>query len=289
MCRLFAQFSAEPRDAAYLLLEAPASLLEQSRAKAGCLQKDGWGVGWHERGRALVLKSRRPIYEERDALRRAARSAVSRIVIGHIRAASNPLGLPRARLLTEANAQPFSDGRWLFAHNGTLNIPKETAGALGRLRSRLRGENDSEVYFWHLLKHLRREGDFERALRSALAELWELWEGCRSEHPGLTAPYSAVNTLLSDGETLYAVCHQAVPGSILSGACNPDQPWGQMSVSRRPGLVVVASEDMDRGRWTRMRPPELLTMRLRSGRIEVARRALSGLPQAPLPRMEAAA
>lgn len=290
MCRLFAQASLSPRTAVDLLLDSEKSLLKQSSAKRGCLQKDGWGLGWHdEKGRAVVVKSAEPIYKERTKLKRTAEQAKARIVIAHVRAASNPLNLNKARLLNSANNQPFTDGHWLFAHNGTLSIPREVTKALGALKSKLTAENDSEVYFWHLLKHLRKAGSFHEAASAALLELWDIWDSCKKAHPGLQGPYTGLNALLTDGTELHAVCHQAAKGMALFGACSPDQPWGQMSFARRPGRLVVASEDMDRGPWTRLSPPETLTARMSDGRVELERRALKGVPQAPLPRPHAEA
>ena len=149
MCRLYAQVSLAPRTAADLLLDSDKSLLKQSSAKRGCLQRDGWGIGWYdEKGRALVVKSAQPIYRERTALRKAAEQAKAKVVIAHVRAASNPLKLPPGRLLTPKNNQPFTDGRWLFAHNGTLSIPREVTKALGPLKNKLQAQNDSEVWFF---------------------------------------------------------------------------------------------------------------------------------------------
>ena len=286
MCRLFAQLSLEARSAEDLLLDAEKSLLKQSSSKRGCLQKDGWGVGWHTGGRAKVIRSARPIFKEEAELRAAAQAAVAKVVVAHVRAASNPLKLSRAKLLTAKNNQPFTDGKWLFAHNGTLSIPREVTAELGALKSRLTAQNDSEVWFFHVLKHLKKAGSFHQAAVAAIAELWEIWESCKADHPGLAAPYTGLNFLLTDGVELHALCHQASKGMALFGACNPDQPWGQMSFTRRPGRIVVVSEDMDRGPWTRLNPPETLSARARDGRIEVTRRALKGVPQAPLPRRE---
>ena len=290
MCRLFAQLSLEPRSAEDFLLDADKSLLKQSSSKRGCLQKDGWGIGYHDaKGKTVVVKSAEPIYREEKKFRAAAKAAVATVQIAHVRAASNPLKLDKARLLTSANNQPFTDGRWLFAHNGTLNIPRETTAALGRLKSKLTAENDSEVLFLHLLKHLKKNASFHEAAAAAVRELWDIWEGCKKRHPGVAGPYTAVNVLMSDGRELHALCHQASRGMALFGACNPEQPWGQMSFTRRSGRLVVVSEDMDRGSWTRLTPPETLTARMRDGRLELERRALKGVPQVPLPRPQAEA
>lgn len=290
MCRLYASLSVDPASSVDFLVDSEKSLLKQSSAKKGCLQKDGWGVGWHDKnGKAKVIKSALPIYKEKEQLRAAAEQAVASIVIGHVRAASNPLGLDKKRLLTPVNNQPFTDGHWLFAHNGTLSIPRETAAALGRLKSKLTAENDSEVWFYHMLKHLKKAGSFHQAAEAAIAELWEIWDGCKKAHPGLNGPYTGLNLLLTDGVQLHALCHQASKGMALFGACNPDQPWGQMSFARRPGRLIVASEDMDAGAWTRLTPPETLTAQARDGRVVVERRELKGVPQAPLPRPQAEA
>ena len=58
-----------------------------------------------------------------------------------------------------AHTQPFSFGRWLFAHNGTLFIPREVREALGPLGRPIKGNNDSEVLFYWLMKHCRHPGE----------------------------------------------------------------------------------------------------------------------------------
>ena len=287
MCRLFAQIALAPRAADDFLIDSEFSLLRQSRAKRGCLQRDGWGLGWYDKdGRAVVRRSPNPIYKEVALLRETAGQALSRVVIGHVRAASNPLKLERSRLISEANCQPFTDGRWLFAHNGTLNIPRETASALGRLKARLRAQNDSEVYFWHLRKHIERAGAFHEAVRCAALELWDIWDGCKKRHPGKQGPYTSLNAVLSDGTALYAVCHAAGRGMAAFGLCHPEQPWSQMSFTRRAQRLVVASEGFDCGAWTRLRPPETLTARPSHAGLTVECRALAGLPQMALPAQE---
>lgn len=289
MCRLFAQLSVAPRTAEDMLLDSDFSLLAQSRGKRTNLQRDGWGLGWHQAGKARLVRSPNPIYEEESVLRGEARQAQARVVIGHVRAASNPLGLNRTRLITEANCQPFTDGRWIFAHNGTLHIPRETAAALGPLRSKLKAQNDSEVYFWHLLKHLRRAGSFHEAVQLAFLELWDIWDGCRKAHPGKPAPYTSLNVVMTDGERLHGICHAAARGLATAGIFHPGQPWSQMSFAQRPGRFIIGSEGFDRGEWQLMAPPETLTASYVRGRLLIERKALSGVPQLGLRAEEAGA
>ena len=268
MCRLFAQISSSSRDGADFLYGADCSLFKQSRHK-GREQKDGWGVGYFSGSRARVLKSPLPVYDEEARFKHAAARASSRVVIGHLRAASNPRGLPAGRLIGAENTQPFTDGRWIFAHNGTVNIPDEVAKRLGRYASRVRGLNDSEVYFWQFRKHLDRTGSAPLALRACVEELWDLWGGCRRRYPDKKAPYTGLNTLVSDGRMLAAMCHYPLRRKGLTALCTPGQPWGTMSRSRRPGRLVLASEPMDKGRWQRFRDPEILEAWVDKGRIRV--------------------
>lgn len=273
MCRLFGQLSASPAAAADFLVDAEFSLLKQSNFKKSNPQKDGWGVAWFgTNGKAVVSKSPMPAFKETAKFKEAAMGAVSTAAIGHIRAASNPRKLPKGRLINMANTQPFTDGRWIFAHNGTLQIPSEVTQRLGRWKHKLNSLNDSEVYFWQFRKFYEKHGDVEKALSACVAEDWALWKECRESHPGKTAPYTGLNTLISDGKTLYALCHAASKGLASCGVCNPDQPWSTMSFTRRASRVIVASENMDEGAWTRLDPPELLSISVRAGRLEVRRR-----------------
>lgn len=283
MCRLFGLISKAPAGARDYLVDCEFSLLKQSNFKKGNLQADGWGIAsFGNKGRLLVSKSPKPAFREKEAFLRAAAQARSRVVIGHIRAASNPRGLPKSRLINMANTQPFTDGRrWLFAHNGTLQIPEEVSRRLGPWRRRLKSLNDSEVYFWHFLKHYHKVRHVPRALQACVQEIWEIWAGCLESHPGKTAPYTSLNALISDGESLHALCHATGKGLSKHGVCNLDQPWSLMSWSRRGQALIVASENLDRGPWTRFEPPEVLSAEIKGGRLKMTRTPIDA-PQLPL-------
>lgn len=271
MCRLFGQISLSPRTASDFLAEAPRSLLKQSNARAQDLQKDGWGVAYFPGNGPRVIKSPKPLFEEASRFKTLAARARSRVVVGHVRAASNPRGVPAGRLINLANTQPFTDGTWVFCHNGTLQIPDEVARLLGPYRSKVRSVNDSEVFFWQLRKFVDVHGDVARALKSCVREIWGLWAGCRSRYKGKRAPYTGLNALVSDGKGLYALCHYpSRPGhkAFFSG-----QPWGRMSLARRGGRVVIASEDLDGGRWERLGKAEVVSIERKGGRMAVKREA----------------
>lgn len=272
MCRLYAQLSAAPMSGKDLLVDSRFSLLKQSNFNPDNLQKDGWGIAvFSEKGEASVTKSAKPVYEEAAAFAGAAGPASS-AVIGHLRAASNPRGLPMDRLINLDNTQPYSDGRWAFGHNGTLEIPLEVAEELGDFKRNVKSNNDSEVYFWQFMKFYRAHGDGARAFEECVAETWRIWEKCKTRHPEKQTPYTSLNAVVSDGRELFAFCHAARAGMASQATFTPGQPWQIMSFALRQGRLVVGSEPLDEGAWTRFDSPEVLSARLQSGRLSVTRR-----------------
>ena len=262
MCRLFGQISLEPARPEGLLASAPASLLALSRADPERLQKDGWGVGFYNgTGNAKVVKSPRPLFEEGGRLKRIESRLRSRVIVGHIRAASNPRGLSEKKLVALENTQPFRWGPVVFAHNGTLNIPSEVERLLGPWREKLRGRNDSEVYFWQFMKFYHSLGSIPKALEACVGETRDLWQAGLGRRRGRKAPYTGLNTLVSDGKSLHALCHYPAKGPGEGRALlNAGQRWGTMSLAVREDRVLLASEDMDSGRWRRLRVGEIVSV-----------------------------
>ncbi|MEM2369649.1 MAG: class II glutamine amidotransferase [Candidatus Bathyarchaeia archaeon] len=204
MCRLFGLLSNRPCSAFRYLFGDQCSLFAQSKADPSRLQGDGWGIGFYASGCLRVIKSERPIYEERERFKSIAGSIESNIIVAHVRRASNPRGLPREKLISVENSQPFHYENYVFAHNGTIMIPDEVKGLLGEWRLRIRGLNDSEVYFWFIIKELHEGGSIAEALRNFEKDLWRVWFEVRDKHPGKTRPYMGLNMIFSDGERLYA-------------------------------------------------------------------------------------
>jgi predicted glutamine amidotransferase len=270
MCRIFAQISPAPTSASHFLVDADYSLFKQSNFNPSNLQADGWGIGWFDAdGRPKVEKAPKAAYSCVSRFESAARSAVSRVVIGHLRAASNPRRLPRAKLLTMGCTQPFTDGEWLFSHNGTIQIPLEIADRLGPWRKKLKSDNDSEVYFWQFRKFFDQLRDGPAAFEACVKELWSVWDSCRAKHPAQKTPYTSLNAVISDGQRLFAFCHGAATGLANEAICTPGQPWQTMSFSERSGSLIVSSENMDKGTWTRFATPEILSVHVDGGKLRV--------------------
>ncbi|HVA67506.1 MAG TPA: class II glutamine amidotransferase [Elusimicrobiota bacterium] len=275
MCRLFAQVSSSPASAVEHLLDSERSLFKQGGADPKNLQKDGWGIGhFAASGRAVIEKNPKPVFKDRPAFARAAGRARARIVVGHLRAASNPRGIAAKKLISKANTQPYTDGRWIFAHNGTLQIPDEVARELGPLARNIRSLNDSEVYFWQFMKFLKKTGGPAAAFKACIAEDWRLWAKCRKRHPDKQAPYTSLNAVAADARGAHVLCHASKP-SPSRGVCNPAQPWYVMSHARREGKFLIGSENLDGGRWTRFKPSEILSVEIRNGELKTARQKVS--------------
>jgi len=265
--------------------EAPRSLLYQSRVDRKRLQADGWGIGWFENGRPRIVKSPKPIYRDRALLRRGVKRAKGRVLVGHVRWASNPLKLPKHRLIGHAHAQPFSFGRWLFAHNGTLFIPKEVREALGPLGRHIKGNNDSEVLFYWLMKH----GVHRSAsnIRRAIDGLDAIWKKCRKKYPLYKYPYHGLNWVLTDGKVLIAMCYVNAGGFGKAKAlCRREEPYYQLHYRRDSNGWIVASEPLDEAPgWKSLRHGQILIAKLNPRRI-VDILTLHGSHRTPLRRRQ---
>src|SRR5689334_904300 len=106
MCRLYGQIGPTAQSAEDFLVNAKHSLLSQSDYNRRNLQKDGWGFGYFEGRRCKVSKSPKAAFEEASRFKSLASRTRSRVMIAHLRAASNPRGLPYRRLIGIENSQP---------------------------------------------------------------------------------------------------------------------------------------------------------------------------------------
>ncbi|MEL6346367.1 MAG: class II glutamine amidotransferase, partial [Myxococcota bacterium] len=147
MCRFFAQISTVPRSASAGLVGDCNALVEQARRHS-----DGWGIGVIRGDTTLIRKSSQAAFADPD-FGQVSRNLRSGALIAHIRKAT--VGDVRER-----NAHPFSCGRWLFAHNGSIfgfeqlrdRVDAHTAHDLC---GKIQGTTDSEAIFHYLLTALR--------------------------------------------------------------------------------------------------------------------------------------
>ncbi len=272
MCRLFGLLSTRNASAEPWLVDAERSLLAQSHASEETAQRDGWGIGWYTaEGRTQVVRGVRGAYEagERERFSAAARESRPPLIVGHLRRASNPLGLPAEQLQGPLNSQPFASPGALFAHNGMIPFPRETRPYLGRQAEEVRGVNDSEVLFRLLLRHYEEKGEPLRAYESAIRDLLAVWEqlGRKGAHP-----FSGLNVLFSPGpQELWAFCLWT--GDHGRGLLDPTRPYYEMTYQQTPDRLVIGSEPFDAktGAWSPLERGHYLRAVWAGDRIELTR------------------
>ncbi len=228
----------------------------------------GWGVGFMQFGE--VLLRRRPL-DERDEidLSESLKGMKTDVLIGHVRQ-------PTVGNLRTENTHPFRYRQWLFAQTGTLEGFEQVRERLldaqpAFLRPNVRGDTDSELFFYLFLSYLHDEGHLNglqvplltihEALRSAL----KLVDGvCKDA--GVNP--SSGDILLTNGEHLVGVhrsgkmatLHVADPEDI-DALLNPDP--GSSDRVRNLAQVqctVIASEmpELAPG-WQRAQPDSFIS------------------------------
>jgi predicted glutamine amidotransferase len=251
MCRLFGMLALEDSSARDYLVTHPCSLLKQGNADPKRLQKDGWGVARFSDSGWGLHTSTGAVFREAEDFKRVVGSSRGRVVIAHLRKASNPLKIQNELLIAPENCQPyFSDG-WCFAHNGQLNDPKGVMTGLGEYANKLRGRNDSEVLFWLFVKCIKEEKDPVKAIKKIERNLEKLSSG---------KPFTAINFIASDGKVLYAYCKFSK--QTKKSVCLGVQGYYQMSYRKvRDKLVVMSERSNTKTGWKDFENGQLLVAR----------------------------
>lgn len=258
MCRLFGQISLEAAGAADFLVKSKYSLLRQSSCDRKNPQRDGWGLAWLQREPPVtdwqIEKSPGSVLREKTRFQRLAAQTKARAIVSHIRHASNPRKLPSKLLIGETNTQPFTNGKLIFAHNGTLNIPDEVAAALGDYKNQIRGNNDSEVVFWLFVKTWNElsgadahdeELRWLAVFRGMLRAIDQVWESIPLKRRRFTAHSHGLNFIASNGTSLAAHCHyERSDGKSL---CGTGRPYFEMCYNIANRRIIAASEPLDAG------------------------------------------
>ncbi len=261
MCRLLGAMFVESSSVENHLLDAECSLFKQAVKGS---QSDGWGIGFYLGRIPIVFKSERAVYDEEERFKEVVKSTRGRIIIAHVRKASNPRGLPLEKLISPENSQPFHYSNYLMAHNGSINIPDEVIKRLGSYGELVKSNNDSEVYFYLLLSLIEKENNIITAFKNVEKTLMEIF---REEKPSrFEAPFTSLNTIFSDGERLYAFSRYLTsPGKSI---CYGDSPVFEMCFKIDEKHVVVASEKTEKGVWRPLRNNNLLVCWAEEDRIE---------------------
>jgi glutamine amidotransferase len=117
MCRHFA-YLGEPRTLEALVTGPPHSLYEQSwapqRQRHGTVNVDGFGIGWYvDRPQPVRYRRAQPIWTD-ASFASLAPTITTSCLLGAVRSDTT------AFAHDESVVAPFSQGRWLFSHNGEM-------------------------------------------------------------------------------------------------------------------------------------------------------------------------
>lgn len=199
MCRLYGFLATEPTKVECTLVYAQNALIAQSREDlSGLNHAHGWGVAMYDGAVPDVRRQAWAAYHGEHFARAAART-YSELVIAHVRRAT--VGEPSIE-----NTHPFSDGRWVFAHNGTVpGFTKVRAMMRERMSekrwARIKGDTDSEHIFHYFLS-LCESGEIDPG-DSLTRAIWRLLDDVTAMS-ARAAPGKRIglNIMLTDGRRL---------------------------------------------------------------------------------------
>ncbi|MEM4195361.1 MAG: class II glutamine amidotransferase [Candidatus Anstonellales archaeon] len=176
MCRLLGLVANKPVDIEFSL--------EKFSKKFSTDNPDGWGIGWYENNSPMVFKQGISALDKESQLSSFSKRVISKIIIAHVRKGT---GAPPS----EINSHPFQYKNWLFAHNGSVDREYLFSLLKREYRKEVKGETDSEVYFYWILQCVEESKDVIEGIKKAIDEV-------------TSRRYSGLNFLLSDGKCLYS-------------------------------------------------------------------------------------
>jgi glutamine amidotransferase len=241
MCRILGIVADRKAQFRFCLHEAARSLGELSKE-----HPDGWGIAVYDEPRGWDI-GKQPLSAFSDPrFGEVAGQAKGDVLVAHVRRRTvGPISIE--------NTHPFQSGRWVFAHNGTIEevqLLRDRASP-GRL-SEVKGTTDSEVFFAYLLSQLDdlARGPSRPDIDAALARAVGL--------VATRSTFGACNFVLSDGDVLYAFRQGRTlhllersptdePTSVV-----PSPETGTVMETRwapRQRAVLIASEEITDEPW----------------------------------------
>ncbi len=239
MCRLFCVLSKNKLNLSYYLLDAKYSILKQAEYEK---QEDGWGlVIYNGRNPSFVIKSIKPVYEEKDRLKSIIFDA--KLALFFVRKASNPRGIDKKLLMNIEATQPFYFQNISFEHNGSIEIPDEIIQSLNFKHKPL-SLNDSEVYFLCFLKFYEEEENVLKALKRTEEFIIKVFNETKSNKE---KPYSSLNVIITDGNKVYAL--NKYLSNYKKSLIDSDRDYYKMCYYTDEEKLIVASEPIEEEGW----------------------------------------
>jgi predicted glutamine amidotransferase len=153
MCRLLGFRSIIDGQVHQSLVKADNALKTQS-----INHPDGWGVAYYLSGSPHIVKST-DMAKNSKLFKKVSGVVSSRTVLAHIRKST----IGETSIL---NTHPYQYGPWVFAHNGNIknfdNCKDEIKSLIDpKMSNFILGETDSEVLFYYLLTHIKKQTSLE--------------------------------------------------------------------------------------------------------------------------------
>jgi predicted glutamine amidotransferase len=233
MCRLLGTVSTTP-----VTLDDVLGTEREAFLGLAAVHGDGWGHAWSTGPADLEVRKSPESALASAELADLARSRPAEAALTHLRWAT--LGLP----VRPVNTHPFTDGRVVFAHNGSIAPPTALDALIApELAGRQQGDTDSERYFLAVLSRMAEGATAGEALARTVDDVVA---GGAEVH--------SLNCLLLTPEALFAVC-------VYDPSWNEDRDYYPLLHRRVGDTVVVASTGWtDSAGWTTVSNGQMLVV-----------------------------
>ena len=192
-------------------LEAVLSFEQHALRPVRCVEGGAGGIAFYQ-GDEVLHKKRPLVANSEPDFRELARGVTTDCALLHIRE-------PTVGDFRAENTHPFRYRRYSFAHQGTAQAFAERAGAIRAglpdfLRRGIRGQTDSETFFFRILAGIHARGLLEapdvpaHVVLDALREAAEAFRAPTPADGSAEAP-STLTCALTDGRTSYVLCDGA--------------------------------------------------------------------------------
>jgi len=247
VCRLYAMRANEPTRVECSLVHAQNALMQQSQGDAeGLEHSHGWGVADYSDTVPLIEKQTWAAWHG-EHFRKTAARVYAHTVVAHVRHAT--VGATAVE-----NTHPFRNGRWIFAHNGTIPHFADVRDRMIEqidpvLRNDIKGETDSEHVFYYLLSLQMRHP--ERPLIETVGRgLRRIIQWSQQVSP---EERPALNIVLTDGDRLVGsrygrtLWHLVRNEVTVCGICGKKHVHHEVGQAYR--AIEIASEPISGENW----------------------------------------
>lgn len=183
MCRLFGLVANKKVNVEFSFFEADLTFKE-----LGSSNPDGWGIGYYENGNPKIFKEPNSI-EKSSELNDIIKQKISNIFVSHVRKSSGTD-------IKYENTHPFRYEKWIFVHNGTIDIKNQMKEKLlPKYAKLLKGETDSEIFFYLMIQSFEQNMDILECIKETIRFI--------KDNKGNNT--TSLNFLLTNGEKIYAL------------------------------------------------------------------------------------